>query len=115
MSGIFISYRREDAAGHAARLFDRLAGPWSVQGKVTGLEQVSVPAGKFHAIKVEVYGNRNADVTQASAGSVAVRSKIVVWFAPEVKRIVKHTRDTFAPNGNDLSKDIYELVEYKLN
>ena len=25
MSGIFISYRREDAAGHAGRLFDRLA------------------------------------------------------------------------------------------
>ncbi|MGH8772477.1 MAG: TIR domain-containing protein, partial [Burkholderiales bacterium] len=25
MSGIFISYRREDAAGHAGRLFDRLS------------------------------------------------------------------------------------------
>ncbi|MGH8719638.1 MAG: toll/interleukin-1 receptor domain-containing protein, partial [Burkholderiales bacterium] len=25
MAGIFISYRREDAAGHAGRLFDRLS------------------------------------------------------------------------------------------
>lgn len=26
MAGIFISYRRDDASGHAGRLFDRLAG-----------------------------------------------------------------------------------------
>jgi hypothetical protein len=94
---------------------DAVIYPWNVQGKVVGPEQVSVPAGRFNAIKVELYGNRTADVSRAQAGSVAVRSKHVVWYAPEVKRVVKHTRNTFAPNGNDLDKDTYELVEYKLN
>lgn len=41
MNGIFISYRREDAAGHAGRLFDRLAahfGRGSVFMDVEGIE-----------------------------------------------------------------------------
>ncbi len=41
MSGIFISYRREDAAGHAGRLFDRLAqhfGRDAVFMDVAGIE-----------------------------------------------------------------------------
>jgi hypothetical protein len=41
MNGIFISYRREDAAGHAGRLFDRLAarfGKDSVFMDVEGIE-----------------------------------------------------------------------------
>jgi len=62
MPGIFISYRREDSAGHAGRLV-----------------------------------------------------KHQIWYAPKVKRVVKHARDTYAPKGNDLDKDVYELVEYKLN
>ncbi|MGH8719279.1 MAG: TIR domain-containing protein, partial [Burkholderiales bacterium] len=94
---------------------DAIVYPWSVQAKVVGPEPVSVPAGGFNAIKVELYGNRTADVSRAQAGSIPVRSKHVIWYAPEVKRIVKHTRNTFAPNGNDLDKDTYELVEYKLN
>ncbi|MGH8727108.1 MAG: TIR domain-containing protein [Burkholderiales bacterium] len=94
---------------------DAIVYPWSVQAKVVGPEPVSVPAGKFNAIKVELWGNRTADVSRAQAGSVAVRSKQVIWYAPEVKRIVKHTRNTFASNGNDLDKDIYELTEYRLN
>jgi hypothetical protein len=94
---------------------DAVIYPWSVQGKVIGPEQISVPAGKFNAVKVELYGNRTADVSRAQAGSIAVRSKHVIWYAPEVKRVVKQTRNTFASNGNDLDKDIFELVEYKLN
>jgi hypothetical protein len=41
MQGIFISYRREDSAGHAGRLFDRLCtyfGKDSVFMDVEGIE-----------------------------------------------------------------------------
>lgn len=41
MSGIFISYRREDAPGHAGRIFDRLSecfgnnkGDWVLPSEV---------------------------------------------------------------------------------
>jgi hypothetical protein len=39
-----------------------------------------------------------------------VRLKHQIWYAPKVKRLVKHARNTYAPKGNDLDRDLHELM-----
>jgi hypothetical protein len=43
------------------------------------------------------------------------RAKFVIWYVPEVKRVVRYTREVTNWNGAALDKDTYELIEYKLN
>ena len=40
MSGIFISYRRDDTAGHAGRLFDRLSGTFGADGVFMDVDDI---------------------------------------------------------------------------
>ena len=52
MKGIFISYRREDTAGYAGRLYDRLAahfGPDRVFMDVEGIEPESTSSMRSSA------------------------------------------------------------------
>jgi hypothetical protein len=90
--------------------------------KVVGWEDVTVPAGKFHALKIESDGRWTADVAprvlngaviakQGSAMSQATETRVVrgvrvsgrlykcFWYAPEVKRWVKSTEENYSPNG----------------
>jgi hypothetical protein len=84
-------------------------------GKVLGPEKVTVPAGAFDAIKIEISGNRPFSGGPAQTETGPVRLKHQIWYAPKVKRVVKHARNTYAPKGNDLDRDLYELVEYRAN
>ena len=54
--------------------------------KVAGWEEVTVPAGKFRALKVVVEGTFQR-IDQAISGSATS----VFWYVPEVKRWVKYT------------------------
>lgn len=59
---------------------------------VVGWEEVSVPAGRFRALKVVHEGRYNA-VEAGFAWNGAIRE--IYWYAPEVRRIVKREyRDT---------------------
>jgi hypothetical protein len=81
------------------------------QVKVMGWEEVTVPAGKFRALKVESEGS----FQRADDAFVSGKARSVIWYAPEVRRWVKMTREE-RPNrrrgGGDHSGE--ELVEYKL-
>lgn len=52
--------------------------------KVVGWEEITVPAGKFRALKVELQGS-----FQRLDTSVAGTARNVIWYAPKVKRWVK--------------------------
>lgn len=76
--------------------------------RVEGWEDVQVPAGKFHALKVVADGTaRRSD--RPMSGYVHE----VMWYAPEVKRYVKWTYEAGSPRAVNRSFE-YELVDYKL-
>jgi hypothetical protein len=116
--------------GHARAQVDI---PW----KVVGWEDVTTPAGKFKALKIEAKGSWIADVTQAvrtnslvagghgmaaeSAQNVVQGGRRVegrvyhaVWYVPEVKRWVKSIDETFSSGGDVSQQEEGELTAYAL-
>jgi hypothetical protein len=74
--------------------------------KVVGWEDVKVPAGTFHALRVESEGT----FTRVDVG-VTGSAKEVMWYAPRVKRYVKWTFDAWTPRRISQSW-AWELVDY---
>ncbi|MFB3819568.1 MAG: hypothetical protein ACE147_18070 [Candidatus Methylomirabilales bacterium] len=77
--------------------------------KVVGCEEVSTPAGKFPALKLEItehYGDR-------ATGSMGPPTMGVshLWYAPQVKNYVKRHYDP-SPNYSGLGYRDFELVKY---
>ena len=104
--------------------------------KVTGWEDVTVPAGTFHALKVEVDGEWSAaiapatmaaggarvdrfgatGVTQATripASTASGRTYKAFWYVPEVKRWVKSVEEYYSSNGQRTASYRSELASYK--
>jgi hypothetical protein len=65
-------------------LLGAVAGRNSTRYKVVGWEEVSVPAGKFRALKIEGNGT-----TERSDIGRSVPTKTDYWYVPEVNRHVK--------------------------
>ena len=87
---------------------------WNAAARVTGREKVSVPAGDFDAVRIELDANR----TPLGASAIAVepaRIEHVLWYAPAVKRIVKQQRSVFSGKSRLLDRDVVELVKYELH
>jgi hypothetical protein len=78
--------------------------------KVLGWEEVSVPAGRLRALKVEAKGS-----FQRLDTSFRGWQRTVIWYSPEVKRWVKYTFEVGGrgPSNLDLVRDI-ELVDFKV-
>jgi hypothetical protein len=76
--------------------------------KVVGWEEVSVPAGRFRALRLESDGAFERLDTQLSG-----TAKEVAWYVPEVKRYVKWTYEARSFKGR-LQWWGWELVDYKL-
>jgi hypothetical protein len=78
-------------------------------GRVVGPEQVTVAAGTFDTLRVELLGRVS---NLALGGSAIVRGyaefRQTVWYAPQVKRVVK----SFAEGPNFAT--LYELEAYSL-
>ncbi len=86
------------------------AKPWRLKGRVVGEETVTVPAGKFRAIKVELTGTRDTEVTSRAAPNAVEHT---LWYVPAIKRVVRqetNSNSSFAQFRGD--RDIYELVDY---
>lgn len=82
-----------------------------LRGEVLGWEEVNVPAGKFKALKIEVGGAyRLLWQGRNDAGRIAD----TIWYAPEVKTVVKRNYETFWYTMKT-AHDVYELVEYKVS
>ena len=76
--------------------------------KVVRWEEVTVPAGKFRALRVESEGP-----FQRIDAPVTGTAKETAWYAPEAKRFVKWTFENATPKGKNLWWGI-ELLEYKV-
>ena len=95
----------------ATPIEDPFFSNWYSQGRVIGSESVSVPAGTFAALRVELNSNRNASASSAAQGTPA-RIRYVIWYSPDAKRTVKHVRTVFRTDGTRIAEDTYELVKY---
>ena len=79
--------------------------------KVVGWEEITVPAGRFRALKIVSEGHfQRVDNTRISG-----TSRNVIWYVPEVKRWVKITlenRSETGRGGGEFTGE--ELVGYKV-
>ena len=110
---------------------------WRTSYKVTGWDDVTVPAGTFHALKIEAEGSWSAVMAPASTGvagtrtdgqgttavvqtartgpmTVTGRTYRAVWYAPGVKRLVKSDEEFFDSNGVRYLHFLSELMSYKV-
>jgi hypothetical protein len=80
---------------------------------VEGEEEISVAAGRFHAIKVVLRGQAQPQ-TRGASKSAPLSTEQIVWYAPAVKRIVKQSISTHL--GDSLREaTTFELMEYTLH
>jgi hypothetical protein len=106
--------------------------------KVTGWEDVTVPAGTFHAIKIEADGQWSAAIAPAvgavsgsrvdAQGATTVvqtgrtipatisgRTYKAFWYVPAVKKWVKVVEEYYDPNGTRNERFMDELESYKVS
>jgi hypothetical protein len=89
-------------------------GNWSSRGRIRSSESVTVPAGTFNALKVEIDSTRAPIESAGGRSREPIRTVLTIWYAPEVKRIVKMLRVVLTPEGMHLDEDTYELVRYRV-
>lgn len=80
--------------------------------RVIGWEQVTVPAGRFRALKIEIDGS-----FQRIDASISGSIRYVIWYVPEVRRWVKVTFEDVIVTGSPRGPNTRfgeELVEYRL-
>lgn len=77
--------------------------------RVAGVEEVSVTAGRFRATKLVLKGQ-----SATRGGRGAVSTEQVVWYAPEVRRVVKTTVSTMV-GKSVMESTTVELMEYRVN
>jgi hypothetical protein len=85
---------------------------WSVGARVAGVEPILVPAGRFDATRVEIYGSRPFIQMDDAADPVWIYA--TAWFAPTVKRVVRFSYLTQAYRLNPLVRDHLELVSFRV-
>jgi len=108
-------------AGYSA---DTTAG-WQVEVKGIRREEVSVPAGRFDAIRVEAAGEIPADqfvapierTGRAGRGrehDLRVKSfRYVVWYAQDTGRYVQAQHQTFDVYGKKLTEESLQLIAFQ--
>ncbi len=126
-----VSY--EEQHPNAAHRSERLESKYVVQG----YEDVEVPAGKFHALKIEAEGRWHAEmepgqaVTQGARTSEQSTTMVTqvqktapgneatgrlykaVWYVPEVGRWVKSVEEYYSAGGVRYERYSQELESYK--
>jgi uncharacterized caspase-like protein len=81
----------------------------ALKASVAGEEDVVVQAGRFRAVKLVLSGQAKG----RSAGRGPISAEHVVWYAPEVKRIVKYSVSTKVAGVQEEATQ-FELIEYKV-
>jgi hypothetical protein len=89
-------------------------GNWNSQGRVLDWNTVTVPAGSFRALRVEISATRTATGSVSMRATEAVRVHHVIWYAPDVKRTAKVVRTVYSATGLRLDEDTYELVKFRV-
>jgi S1-C subfamily serine protease len=91
---------------------------WTYDGQKQNGEQVSVPAGSYKAIRIEISGNGPGNEWRTMVGMFTrnrsvTRFAYTLWYAPEVKRYVKIHLETWDGTGDKSSDEIVELLDFK--
>lgn len=88
------------------------ASGWTISASAAAEETVTVPAGSFKAIRVELSGALLGAPRTAAQQVTEFNQRI--WYAPQVKRVVKYERNSFDQSGTPMDRDRYELLDYQL-
>ena len=81
-----------------------------LEARVLGFESVTVPAGTFFALKIELGGPYRAKNIE---GSWSGRIEDTLWYAPEVRNAVRYEYKDTVDNAL-YNHEIHELVRYWL-
>jgi len=91
---------------------------WTISQQASGREPVTVPAGTFNALRIELRGNRSiatSNVSSSSQGGVTNRFEYVAWYVPELKRYVKSRHRSWNAWSAPIGDEQVELLEYRPN
>jgi hypothetical protein len=91
---------------------DGNSGTIEFSGHVVGREEITVPAGKFDTLRVDIQGRRQV-AKLGEGGLIATRLEITAWYAVSHGRYVKLVRNSFNQLGSPLDRDTFELVSYR--
>lgn len=86
---------------------------WTVSVRAVGWESISVPAGTFRALRVEVAGTRGSDPEIPWQAKQAGRFHYSAWYAPEVRRYVKLRHQSWAMTASPFGDEIVELLSFQ--
>lgn len=87
--------------------------PFAASARVRGNERVTVPAGSFDALRMEIVASRSPTWSQLQPRIDPVLTYATVWYAPGPKRPVLWEVTTRAGAGNVLVGDRYQLASYR--
>ena len=91
---------------------------YRINAKLTRREKTSVPAGTFDALRVDIIGERiggsGGPVQHHELRSVPMSFAHTLWFAPEIRRIVKAEHKSTSGSRSRLDDDTLELVSFTL-
>jgi hypothetical protein len=93
---------------------------WQFRVLSIAREMVKVPAGTFDALRVEIEGQRRADVAELTQGvrftMDVQRFRYVAWYASDVRRyVMSHLREWPALGRPQTTDEVVQLVEYRLS
>lgn len=84
---------------------------WRIDVRPGDWEDVAVPAGKYRALRYTIEGERVGSGTRAFLRTMVRRFSVNVWYAPEVRRIVKLQHQMF--DRAAIGDGSAELIEYR--
>lgn len=86
---------------------------WMATATPRGTEQLTLPAGTFEALRVDIYGTRFFIRGQMDDAIDPVKLYSTVWYAPAAKRVVRRTLITQAAQVNELERNEYQLIAHR--
>jgi hypothetical protein len=110
----YSSERWKDAAAPRPAAYPGVA--WEIGPAQVQPEDVSVPAGTFKAMRVDVRGSTGGHGSagiSASANHIPARFHFTGWYAPEVGRYVMTRHQTFNFNNAQIGDEMVQLLEYR--
>ena len=86
---------------------------WQIGKPAYADDLVTVPAGSFAALRVEIGGTLPAYGLGTNTYSQPARFTYTAWYAPEVRRYVKVRHQFWSPTGAPLGDEVVQLVGYQ--
>jgi hypothetical protein len=88
-------------------------GNWTTGAKVADRGEISVAAGTFKTIEVQVWAKRHATGGSTLADQEPTDVRLRIWYSPQAKRYVKMERIIKSASSLEAERDLIELIEYR--